>query len=94
MNLRRLVKPLGFVAVGLLYFISLSSIGLMMLITNPLTDERLPMRPFFEVWPFIMLLGLVVLVWRHREPAAWWLALAIGFAPPVAIALIGFGVGR
>jgi len=88
MNPRRLLKPLAVVGVLALYLFSLMVIGLMMLATNPLTDQRLPMRPFFEWWPFAMLVGLIALAWRHREPGVWWLAVAIGAAPLAATALL------
>lgn len=88
MDVRRLVKSLGFVGVGLLYLWSLGLIGFLFLLTNPLTDSRLPLRGFFELWPFVMLVGVIALAWRHREPGVWWLAVAIGLAPHVAYALM------
>lgn len=92
MNPRRPLKPLAAVAVLGLYLVSLAVTGLLFLLANPLTDNRLPLRPFFEAWPFVMLVGLVALVWRHREPGVWWLAAAIGAAPLFGLALIMFRV--
>lgn len=92
MKWRRAIKPLGFVGVGLLYLWTLGLIGLLMLLTNPLADAHLPLGAFFGAWPFVMLIGLIALVWRHRERGVWWLAVAIGLAPHLVEALIRYDV--
>lgn len=92
MNVRRLAKMLGFAGAGLPYVRSLGLIGLMMLLSHPLSDDRLPLRPFFEVWLFLMLVALAALGWRHREPGVRWLAVAVGATPFGATALIAAGL--
>ncbi|MCR5877743.1 hypothetical protein [Phenylobacterium sp. J367] len=83
MDLRRLVKPVAFVGVFVLYVAAFLLLALLFL-----TDQRLPYRAVFGVWPLLMLVGLIALPWRHRERAAWLLALVIGLAPFLAVGLL------
>ncbi|MCR5877737.1 hypothetical protein [Phenylobacterium sp. J367] len=90
----RWLKPLGFAAVIALHVAALLLVGLLMLLTNPLTDQRLPWAPFFHAWPFLAIVSLAALIWQHRERGVWLLAVAVGLAPFVAtlgLALAGPG---
>lgn len=59
---------------------------MLVLLVSAAPDFPAWLRWVVSVQPFLVLAAAIAVVWRWREPLAWWLASAVGMAPWLAAA--------